>query len=366
MRESNTGLAVVGKNGGKLHAVQLKKLPPGMHGDGGGLYLEVQESGSRSWILRTTVRGRRKEIGLGGLSTKSLSGARQEAADLRSRAKKGEDILERRRLDKRIVPTFKEAAVTVHKAIAKTFRSEQHAQKWLRSLEQYVFPAFGSKAVDAIGPADVLRAIAPIWTTIPDTARRTLRRVKVIFDYCQASGYRNVMMGNLAIPLPNPCDGIKTALPNNRTTEKHRVALPYPKLPAFIEALRKTGSAISVRLALEFLILTCSRTSEVLHARWEEIDLEGKVWAVPAERMKMKEPHKVPLSFRAVEILELAKQFSDGDLIFPGRRSGQSLSNMALLMAIRRMDYESNHRTRTPGNVQDLGGRKDSIRQLSH
>ena len=211
----------------KLNAIQLKKLPPGMHSDGGGLYLEVQESGSRSWILRTTVRGKRKDIGLGGLSTKSLSEARKEAAELRTRAKKGEDVLESRRIEKRITPTFKEAALTVHGNLAKTFRSDRHARNWLRSLQKYVFPTLGSKTVDAIDTADVLRAIGPIWTTIPDTARRTLRRVKAIFDYCQAAGHRNVMVGNLAVPLPNPCDGIKTALPNNHAGEKHHEALPY-------------------------------------------------------------------------------------------------------------------------------------------
>ena len=185
------------------------------------------------------------------------------------------------------------------------------------------------------------RAVGSIWTTIPDTARRTLRRVKAVFDYCQAARYRNVMVGNLAVPLPNPCDGIKTALPNNRRGEKHREALPYSQLPAFIARLRKTGSSISVKLALEFMILTSTRTSEVLRARCEEVDLESKVWTIPAARMKMQAPHKVPLSLRAVEILEMAKQFSGGELIFPGRRPSQPLSNMALLMAIRRMDYET-------------------------
>ena len=169
-------------SGGKLKAVQLKKLSPGMHSDGSGLYLEVQESGSRSWILRTTIRGKRRDMGLGGLSTKSLSEARKEAAELRARAKKGEDILESRRIEKRIVPTFKQAALTVHGSLAKTFRSEDHARNWLRSLELHVFPDFGSKTVDAIDTADVLRTIGPIWTTVPDTARRTLRRVKAIFD----------------------------------------------------------------------------------------------------------------------------------------------------------------------------------------
>jgi hypothetical protein len=185
---------------GKLNSMELKRLPAGFHADGAGLYLDVQESGSRSWILRTSVRGKRKDIGLGGLATKSLAEARQEAAELRGRAKKGEDILENRRTEKRIVPTFKEASLAYHDQISESFDSEQHAHNWLRSLEQYVFPAFGQKSVDAIDGSDVLLAINPIWMRIPDTARRTLRRVKAIFDNC--ADHRKVMVGNLAIPLP--------------------------------------------------------------------------------------------------------------------------------------------------------------------
>ena len=198
--------------------------------------------------------------------------------------------MESRRIEKRVIPTFKDATLTFHAQISETFDSEQHARNWLRSLEQYVFPVFGSKTVDVIDTADVLRAVGPIWNDVPDTARRTLRRVKAIFDYCQVSGYRNIMVGNLAVPLPNPCD-IKTALPNNHNHESHHEALPYQELPKFIQDLRKTSSSLSVKLAFEFLILTAARTSEVLNARWEEIELEGKVWTVPAERMKMKKGH---------------------------------------------------------------------------
>ena len=147
------------------------------------------------------------------------------------------------------------------------------------------------------------------------------------------------MVGNLAVPLPNPCDGIKTALPNNHSGEKHHEALPYDQLPTFIEALRKTGSSLSVKLALEFTILTAARTSEVLNARWEEFNIDDQVWTVSADRMKMGKGHKVPLSVRCVEILGLAKQFNDGELVFPGRPS-RPLSNMAMLMALRRMGYE--------------------------
>jgi integrase len=324
----------------RLNAIALRKLGTGMHADGNGLYLQVQESGSRSWILRTMVRGKRRDIGLGGLSTTALAEAREEAAKLRAKARKGEDVLEIRRMESRVVPTFDEAARTFHAIISKTFDSEKHAQNWFRSLDQYAIPAFGKKTVDLIDTADVLKAIAPIWTTIPDTARRTLRRISAVFEHCAVLGHRNIVVGNVTIRKPNPCDGIKAALPNTHTGEKHHKSLPYPELPQFMLDLRKTNSSLSVKLAFEFLILTTVRTSEILFARWEEFDLDAKVWAIPAERMKMEEAHKVPLSLRCLEILKLAREFNDAELVFPGRLPGEPLSNMSMLMVLRRMGRE--------------------------
>src|SRR3989442_13783076 len=149
--------------GKQLVAIELKRLPAGMHADGAGLYLEVKESGSRSWILRTMVRGKRKDIGLGGLLTTSLGEAREKAAQLRAKARAGEDIVETRRIQQRVIPTFKEVALTYHGQLRKTFDSKQHAHNWLRSLERYIFPVFGQKSVDSIDTADVLRAI---WTDL--------------------------------------------------------------------------------------------------------------------------------------------------------------------------------------------------------
>jgi integrase len=324
----------------KLSVLKLKSLGPGRHADGGGLYLDVQESGSRSWIFRTTIRGKRKEIGLGGLSSRTLAQAREAAADLLAKAKKGEDILQQKRLVQRVIPTFEEAAGTVHKNLSTTFESETHAYNWLQSLRTYVFPKFGKKPVDRIDPADVLSAVGPIWVDKPDTAARTLRRVKTVFDYCQASGFRTTVVNGVAVPMPNPCDGVRAALPKHNGVEKHHESLPYSELPGFIQKLRTSPSALCVKLAFEFLILTCARTGEVLDAEWEEFDLHNSVWVVPGARMKMKVAHKVSLSDRCVEILKLAKQFNDGAIVFPGRKAGETLSNAAFLMALRRMGYE--------------------------
>jgi len=324
----------------KLSVFKLKALGPGRHADGGGLYLDVQKSGSRSWIFRTTIRGKRKEIGLGGLSSRTLAQAREAAADLLAKAKKGEDILEQKRIVQRVIPTFEEAAGTVHTNLSTTFESETHAYNWLQSLKTYVFPKFGKKPVDRIDPADVLSAVGAIWVDKADTAARTLRRIKTVFDYCQASGFRTTVVNGVAVPMPNPCDGVRAALPKHNGVEKHHESLPYSELPGFIQKLRTTPSALCVKLAFEFLILTCARTGEVLDADWEEFDLHHSVWVVPASRMKMKVEHKVPLSDRCVEVLKLTKQFNDGAIVFPGRKTAEPLSNTAFLMALRRMGYE--------------------------
>jgi integrase len=285
---------------------------------------------------------------LGSFATTPLAQARDEAAELRRKARKGIDILEERRKAKEAaehqgsIPTFENTAREYHKAIKATFSSETHAYNWLQSLELYVFPKIGKKMVDKIDTSDIVEMIGPIWTTKSDTAARTLRRVKKIFDYCAAQGHRKVMINDsMSVTLQNPCDPVRAALPKKNGSEKHHQALPYPELPAFIQALRVSNSALAVRLALEFLVLTAARTGEVLGAKWEEIDLKEKVWVIPAARMKMDAEHRVPLSDRSVEILELATQFNDSVIVFPGRYQGHPLSNMSLLMALRRLpDYE--------------------------
>jgi integrase len=329
----------------RLKAKGLEKLEPGKHYDGAGLELRVEPSGSRHWVLRTMVRKKRREIGLGSLSTLPLSEARIKAAELRAKARKGEDIVgerkEEREAEKRTaaIPVFEDAATIVHKELAKTFDSEDHAHNWLQSLKTYVNPVFGKKTVDKIDSSDVLAAIGPIWTEKADTAGRTLRRIKAVFDWCIVKGYRTVDVNGMKVTMPNPCDAIRAALPKRNGAMKHHEALPYAKLPGFISKLRTSPSALSVKLAFEFLILTAARTGEVLGATWEEIDIEAKTWTIPANRMKMKEPHKVPLSARAIEILELARQFNDSKIVFPGRYAGHSLSQMALLMTLRRMGH---------------------------
>ena len=303
-------------------------IEPGRYADGGGLYLLVAPGGSKSWMLRTVVKGRRCDIGLGSLDLVSLADAREDARRLRRIARAGGDPLAERRQERRAVPSFEAAATDVHIAHAASFKNEKHRKQWLSSLGE-VFKAFGSKRVDAITSADILAALSPTWLKRPETARRVLQRVRVVFEWCKAQGY---CAGD------NPTQGVTKVLPKQRAAKAHHAALPYQQLPAFVQALRDADSGEVVKLALEFTILCAARTSETLNATWAEIDLEAKTWTIPAPRMKAGVEHRVPLSPKCVKILERAKALTDGGpYVFPGRSPKKPLSNMVFLMALRRM-----------------------------
>jgi integrase len=312
-----------------LTAVRIRNAKPGKYADGNGLYLVVDLSGAKRWVFRTVIHGKRRELGMGGLSIVSLTEAREEAARLRRIARKGGDPLAERRQERRMVPTFEEAARQVHEARSVTFRNVKHRADWLSSLTAYVFPVFGSRPVDQIQSADVLNALSPIWNEKPETARRVRQRIRTVFDWCKVNAHCS----------SNPVEGVTRALPQHNTKQEHLAALPYAEVPAFIGALRQANTAAAIKLAFELLILTAARTSEIILARWNEIDLEAKTWTVPAERMKAKVEHRVPLSARCLEILKAAKEISgDGEYIFPGRSAKQPLSNMSFLMTLRRME----------------------------
>jgi integrase len=305
---------------------------PGMYSDGSCLYLVVDESGARRWVLRIVIHGKRCDLGLGGLSWVSLAEAREEAARLRKIARKGGDPLAERRMERRIVPTFEEAARAYHESIAPTFRNPKHRMQWINTLEHYAFPVFGSHSIDSIDSANILAALSPIWTEKPETARRVGQRMKSVFDWAKVKGYRISV---------NPVEGVSKVLPRHKTSMEHHAALHYAQVPDFIEALRKANAAIAVKLAFEFLILTATRTSEVLFAKWNEIDSDGKKWTIPAERMKARVEHQVPLSPRCLELLKAAKEISTGgDYIFSGRSPSRPLSTMAFEMALRRMERD--------------------------
>ncbi len=303
---------------------------PGRFADGGGLYLLVGPTGSKSWVLRTLVNGKRRDMGLGSVTLVSLAEAREQAHHLRKVARSGGDPLATRQVAARVVPTFEEAARQVHALHSKGFKNEKHRKQWLSSLAG-VFDNFGSKRVDAIGSPDVLAALSPNWLTRPETSRRVLQRIRLTFEWCKAQGY---------VTGENPTSGLTDVLPKRREVPAHHAALPYQQLPTFIQTLRKCDAGEVVKLAFEFLILCGSRTSEVLNATWDEIDTANKIWTIPGTRMKTGIAHRVPLTSRGLAILEGAKALSDGGpFVFPGRRPIRPLSNMVFLMTLRRIGH---------------------------
>ena len=292
----------------------------------------VDPSGAKRWVQRIVVNGKRCDLGLGGLSVVGLGEAREEAQRLRALARRGVDVLAERRTRQAML-TFEEAAKKVHEQHGAAFKNEKHRAQWLASLEADVFPVFGYRRVDAIDSADVLRALSPIWTTKPETARRLKQRIRLVLDWARASKLRS---GD------NPVDGLRTVLPKQDGEKKHHAALPYQGVPEFIAGIRASDASPAARLAFEFLILTATRTNEVLGATWGEFDTVAKTWTIPAERMKAKREHRVPLAQRALDILDEAKKLSDAEpaaLVFPGRE-GKPLSNMVFLMTLRRMERQ--------------------------
>jgi integrase len=318
----------------RLNAVSVKnKKTPGRYADGNGLYLFVEPSGAKRWVLRTVVwtpsGAKRYDLGLGSTQLVSLAKAREDAAVLRLAARKKVDIVAARRAERLVVPTFEAAAKEVHKQHAAAFRNPKHRAQWLASLEADVFPVFGKRPVSAIDTGDVLKALTPIWTTKPETARRLKQRIKVVMDWAKASGFR---AGD------NPVDGITKVLPKVRPTASHHAALAYAQVPTFVHELRDAKAGESAKLAFEFLILTAARTGEVIGARWDEIDRDAKMWTIPADRIKAGREHRVPLTPRCIELLDAAEKLAKNSVfVFPGRSSETPLSNMVFLMLLRRM-----------------------------
>jgi integrase len=316
-----------------LTAAKVKKVSEaGRHADGNGLYLVVDPSGARRWVLRTVVHGRRRDIGLGGLKIVSLAEARDLAMQYRRIARDGGDPLQERRKARRIVPTFEAAARSVYEEHKATWRNVKHASQWINTLAQYVFPLLGDRPVDQIDTPDLLRVLTPIWLTKPETARRVRQRISTVLDWAKAAGHRS---GD------NPVAGVAKGLPKQPDRKTHLAALPYAEVPAFVHRLRASDATEVVSLAFEFLILTAARTSEVLEAKWKEIDLKAAIWTIPGSRMKAGREHRVPLAPVCITILQRAREFApEGEYLFTGRSNDRPLSNMAFLMSLRRLKLD--------------------------
>lgn len=314
---------------GKLSALKIRSLKePGRYVDGDGLMLQIGKNGGRSWLIRVQSGGRRRDIGLGNADDVSLAEAREKASIVRKQARAGLDpVAERKRA---IVPSFKEAAGLVHSDLRQGWKNGKHTDQWLTTLELYAFPKLGARRVDDIeGPA-ICEVLAPIWLTKPETARRVKQRIGVVLDWAYAKGFR---------PGEAPLRSVAKGLPRQPRKQGHFNALQHQELPSFLQLLRARRIGVG-RLALEFLILTAARSGEVRGARWDEIDETAGIWTIPAGRMKAGVQHRVPLSGQTIAVLAQARTLSvnSSELVFPGLKPGQPMSDMTLLKLLREIE----------------------------
>jgi integrase len=322
---------------------------PGMTNDGDGLYLKVGRSGGASWIFRYKIAGKSRDMGLGGTPEVSLAKAREKAAEARKLSRSGVDPLtsrdegvERQRLEQeaeRLVQAIAIAKATPFKDVALDYiavhragwKNAKHAQQWENTLATYAFKLIGDLPTQEVSVEHVLTILKPIWTVKPETASRLRNRIEVVLDAAKAKGLREGenparWRGHLDKLLP-PRLKVRAV--------KHHSAMPWVELPAFMETLEKAEDLSSK--ALRFTILTACRTSEVLEATWAEVDLVAGIWTIPASRMKAGKEHRVPLSQAACDLLIALPRVKGNHHLFPGARRGRPLSNMAMLMVLRRM-----------------------------
>ena len=325
---------------GKLAAVALKHLKDGIHSDGGNLYLLVRRA-SKSWVFRfTSPEGGRRQMGLGPLHAVPLAEARKRATELREQLKhptEPSDPLTSRqearmaqRLGQRRTKTFRECATAYIEAHQSEWKNPKHAQQWTNTLDQYAHPSLGDLPASEIDEALVLNVLTPIWSDKTETAKRLRGRIEAVLDWATFNKYRQGenparWKGHLEHSLAKPSKVAKV---------KHHAAMPYQELPVFMLELRRRDGLGAK--ALEFLILTGCRSGEIRGAVWSEIDIGSKLWVIPAERMKMAQEHRVPLSDVAVELLTSLPRLEGTDLVFPSSKPNTPLSDMTLTAVLRR------------------------------
>ncbi|WEY37775.1 site-specific integrase [Paraburkholderia sp. SUR17] len=327
----------------RLSAVKVRQeKAQGYYADGGGLYLQVSKTGTKSWIFRysrsgvLTTNGKRKhtDIGLGSYLSVSLEAAREKADGIRRAIANGEDPLAMRQSERAKIAskmTFTDCAAAYIEAHKHGWKNDKHVGQWTNTLTTYANPFIGKKDISLVDTHDVMRVLEPIWTTKNETASRVRGRLEKVLAWATTRGLRS---GENPARWKGHLDTL-LAKPSAVQKEEHHAALPYSEIGGFMESLRAMDGVAS--RALEFGILNASRTSEIIGAQWTEIDLDAKLWTIPAERMKMKKEHRVPLSKRAVTILKEMELARHGNFVFPGMRDGSGLSNMSLLAVLKRM-----------------------------
>jgi len=323
----------------RLTAVEVRANDKkGMYHDGGGLYLQVSGSGTKSWIFRFTLDGRAREMGLGPVHAIPLADARKRAAECRRMRLDGIDPIEARsehrswkKLEAARGMTFYACAAAYLDAHEDGWRNAKHREQWRNTLNSYAGPVFGSLPVQAVDLTLVMKALEPIWKAKPETASRLRGRIEAVLDWATVRGYRKG---------ENPArwrGHLDKLLPARAKIQKvvHHPALPYSEIADFMVSLRnQEGSAAR---ALEFLILTAARTGEIIGARWDEFDLKDKIWVVSEARMKAGREHRVPLSAPTLAILKKMNEIRESDFVFPGGKKGNPLSNMAMLALLKRI-----------------------------
>ena len=312
----------------KLSATRVKALRnPDRYSDGDGLHLFLKKNGRKSWVQRITVDGRRRDVGLGGYPTISLAQARKRATDNREAVGNGRDpVADKRRPS---MPTFSEAAHTVHEANKPRWRNGSHTSAWIQTLERHAFPKIGNMHIDTISRTDVLDVLTPIWSTRPETARRVRQRMRTIFKWA---------MANELIETNPAGEAIEGALPSMPKVKAHLRALPYQEVGSALKTGDASQTSLAAKRCLKFLVLTAARSGEARGANWDEIDLEGATWTLPGSRMKAGLEHRVPLSDQILDVLMLARELEDGSgLCFPSPlRPGRMLSDMTMTNILRK------------------------------
>ena len=317
------------KTGTPLSATAVRNLKePGKYYDLHGLFLRIEPTGSRRWVQRVSVAGRQREIGLGSADLVTLSEARELAVSNKKLARGGSDPLAAKQ-ERLAIPSLNEAIDKVIELNAPTWTNAKHAAQFKSTLTNYVTPKLGRRPVNDIQTADILSVLQPIWVLKNETARRVKQRIGTVMKWAIAQGYRT----------DDPTLALNQVLPKPNRRPKHRASLPYTDVSDCLNVIKQSDAMLSTKLAIELLVLTATRSGEVRLANWSEVDFEARSWIIPAERMKMKEEHIIPLSDRALEVLQEAKPLSDVGLIFPGMRSGRPMSDATMSKLVKELGY---------------------------
>lgn len=338
-------------------ARNLKPTDPAIpHGGIVGLALHPSHTKGRGkWVLRyvSPLTGKRRNAGLGAYPEMGIAEVGRRASAMRTALAESKDPLEEKAKAEEApkIPTFKEAAETLHKALLSGWKNPKHGQQWLNTLMEYVFPKLGQKLLPDIQPGDVAEVLKPIWLTKAETASRVKQRVHAVMSWGWAHKHCQ----------SNPVDVVTHLLPQQpgkAVRTQHHPAMPWREIPKFVQQHLGAGNRPEVtRTLLEFVILTACRSGEARGMTWDEVDFKKQVWAIPAERMKAKMPHRVPLSPRALAILESQKGEHE-TLVFPSVRDQVELSDMALTSLLRRLQAASD----TPGRIATAHGFRSSFR----